>query len=79
MATTLKKSISEQLEGPVGHNLEDIRAWVRARRPDLIQQIEMASGNDGLMALMAIGYSAGRCSVVAELDGTTTEETARLW
>jgi hypothetical protein len=60
----------------IGHNVADIRAYVLARRPDVVDHIERilserggrTDHNDALLFLLSIGYSAGRASVVAEVE-----------
>lgn len=62
---------------PIGCNHAHIMEWVRERRPDLVAQLPAFIENDATMLLMAVAYSAGRVSVVAELEGRTVAEVAR--
>lgn len=55
----------------VGHNFDDIMEWARVRRPDVVHHINQLRSNDAIILLMAIAYSAGRSSVIAEVEQTT--------
>lgn len=70
----------------IGCNHKHIREYVGQRRPDLADQVNMfldaALGGDlvawrldrskdAIMALMALSYSVGRASAIAEVEGTT--------
>ena len=73
--TETPKTVATRID-PVGHNLIDILEYCAVRRPDVVTQIERLAQQDALMFLLAIGYAAGRASVVAELDGIEVREAA---
>ena len=72
------KRIRDQVD-PVGHNIVHILEWARVRRPDLVNILERAQNDDALMSLLAIGYAAGRTSVVAELEKVSITQLAPEW
>ncbi len=63
----------------IGCNHQHIREYVSVRRPDVLGPVERIldaalggdRSKDGIVALMALTYSAGRASVVAEMEGRT--------
>jgi hypothetical protein len=75
----MEKTLVRNQIPSIGENLKDIIAWARTRRPDVVAHLEQLAREDGPMMLLAIGYAAGRCSVVAALDKTPIEEVARDW
>jgi hypothetical protein len=68
----------------IGHNVEHIREYVATRRPECLGSLDQiieatksplrSQKDDALLFLLAIGYSAGRASVVAEVEGRTIKD-----
>lgn len=62
---------------PVGQNVEDIIAYAKVRRPDVLNHLPGLLDNQGIMFVAAIAYAAGRASVVAEVNETTIESAVK--
>ncbi len=72
----------------IGCNHKHIREYVSQRRPDVAGSVDgildAALGGfggdktkEGIMALMALAYSAGRASVIAEVEGITITDVCK--
>jgi hypothetical protein len=69
----------------VGDNNKHIREYVSERRPDVADSVHGVLDynlggdptKDGVIALMAIAYAAGRASVIAEVEGATIADVCK--